>query len=61
MSDNSSKGPPGPTDRGFNKDDLPEPPPFRPDPNLIGDMQRPEKRDLKRKRRWFGLRSRAPA
>ena len=42
-------------------DRLPPAPPIRPDLNLIGDLQRPEKEDLKRKRRWFGLRSRAPA
>jgi hypothetical protein len=38
------------------KDKLPEPPPFRPDPSLIGDMQRPEKPDLQGKRRASGLR-----
>jgi hypothetical protein len=60
MSDDKSKDPPD-TYHADYLAQLPEPPPFRPDPSLIGDMQRPEKRDLTRKRRWFGLRSRAPA
>jgi hypothetical protein len=41
-------------------DRLPPPPPIRPDWNLIGDLQWPEKIDRKRKRRWFGLRSWTP-
>jgi hypothetical protein len=37
----------------------PEVPPFRPDLNLIGDMNKREKSDLRPKRRWFRRRERA--
>jgi hypothetical protein len=60
MSDDTPRDPPKTYPPDY-LDRLPPPPPYRPDLNLIGDLQWPEKRDRKRKRRWFGLRSRAPA
>ena len=37
----------------------PEVPPFRPDLNLIGDMNKREKSDPRPKRRWFRRRQHA--
>lgn len=61
MSDDTPNDPSGSDDFDFDNYVLPEAPPMRPDLNLIGDLQWPEKPDRRRRRRWFGLRSRAPA
>ncbi len=61
MSDDKPKPPRRPEDLGFDSSKYPDPPPYRPDPRLIGDMQRREKSDRKQKRRWFGLRSSTPS
>jgi hypothetical protein len=61
MSDNTPQDPSGPDDFDFEHYVLPKAPPMRPDLNLIGDLQKPEKIDRHLKRRWFGLRPHSPA
>jgi hypothetical protein len=61
MSDDKPKPPRGPDDATFDPSRYPAPPPYRPEPRLIGDMQRRDRSDRKPKRRWFGLRSSTPS